>query len=190
MARKKRNRKFRHEPYPGWMWMVFGLTIGLSVSFAIYIKYREAIQPTESVSRPPASMAAPIKAEPEPTLQPVASETEKETQFTFYDLLPKLEVTIPEVESDVNHEARQSVVEQPGVYVLQAGSFTTASDAEHRRTRLALFGIEAQVERGISGDRTYHRVRIGPTRDLDALNRIRGQLRAEKIDVLRIRLSD
>jgi len=172
--------------------MVFGLTIGLSVSFAIYVKYREAIQPTEPVSRPPASMAAPIKAEPEttPQPQPVASETEKETQFTFYDLLPKLEVTIPEVEPDVNREARRSVVEQPGVYVLQAGSFTTASDAEHRRTRLALFGIEAQVERGISGDRTYHRVRIGPTRDLDALNRIHGQLHAEKIDVLRIRLSD
>ena len=38
MARKKHNRKFRHEPYPGWMWLVFGLTIGLSVSFAIYVK--------------------------------------------------------------------------------------------------------------------------------------------------------
>jgi len=170
--------------------MIFGLTIGLSVSFGVYVKYREAIKPAEPVPQPPISMAAPIKAEPKTTPQPAASETEKEAQFTFYDLLPKLEVTVPEVEPDLNPEPKQSAIEQPGVYVLQAGSFTTAADAEYRRTQLALFGIEAHVEKSMSGDRTYHRVRIGPTRDLETLNRIRVQLRTEKRDVFRIRISD
>jgi cell division protein FtsN len=39
-------------------------------------------------------------------------------------------------------------------------------------------------------DKTYHRVRIGPTRDLDQLNRLRSRLHDAQIDVLRIRLGD
>ena len=39
-------------------------------------------------------------------------------------------------------------------------------------------------------DRTYHRVRIGPTRDLNELNVLRARLREANIDVLRIRLGD
>ena len=41
MAKRKRRRssKSRNEPqYPGWLWMLFGLSLGLSVAFAIYVK--------------------------------------------------------------------------------------------------------------------------------------------------------
>ena len=83
----------------------------------------------------------------------------------------------------------QAVVE-PGVYVLQAGSFSTHVDADRRRAELALQGIESHIQRVKVNDRNYHRVYIGPTEDLDELNLLRSRLRAAKIDVLRIRLSD
>ena len=83
----------------------------------------------------------------------------------------------------------QAVVE-PGVYVLQAGSFSAYEDADRRRATLALQGIESKIQRVTIDDRTYHRVRIGPIDDLDELNLLRSRLREAQIDVLRIRLGD
>ena len=51
-------------------------------------------------------------------------------------------------------------------------------------------GISSNIQRVTVNDREYHRVVIGPTDDLDELNMLRSRLRAAKIDVLRIRLSD
>jgi cell division protein FtsN len=73
---------------------------------------------------------------------------------------------------------------------LQAGSFTTYADADRRRAQLALQGIESSIQKIKIDNKTYHRVRIGPTSDLDQLNLLRSRLRAAKIDALRIRLGD
>jgi cell division protein FtsN len=83
----------------------------------------------------------------------------------------------------------QAIVE-PGLYVLQAGSFSTHTDADRRRAELALHGIESHIQRVMVNDRDYYRVYVGPTDDLDELNMLRSRLRAAQIDVLRIRLGD
>lgn len=169
--------------------MLFGLAVGLSVAYAIYQKYR--VPPVTTAAAPrqqPASMVQ--ERETAEYRQSAAEENSAESRFTFYDMLPKFEVIIPdqepEVERDVGHEA----VEQPGVYMLQAGSFTENADADRRRAQLALLGVESRIQRVSIDDRTYHRVRIGPIDNLDELNRIRSRLRDASIDVLRIRLSD
>ena len=105
-------------------------------------------------------------------------------------MLPQFEVVIPEQEPDVSRDTERRAIDVPGVYVLQAGSFTNYDDADRRRAELALQGIESSIQRVSIDDRTYHRVRIGPTRDLDELNMLRSRLRAAEIDVLRIRLGD
>ena len=40
MAARKRRRSRSKQEYPGWLWMLFGLSIGLSVAFAVYVKDR------------------------------------------------------------------------------------------------------------------------------------------------------
>ena len=47
-------------------------------------------------------------------------------------------------------------------YILQAGSFSGAGDAEALKARIALLGLSARVETGEAGGRTVHRVRMGP----------------------------
>lgn len=194
MAQKKRKRKpvrkQQREEYPGWMWMLFGLAIGLSVAFAIYVKDRDqAVQP-EAVAQQPASMSAPMQAEPAPAETPVEPAEETEPRFSFYNMLPTFEVVIPEEEPDVSHDSQVEAIQQPGTYVLQAGSFTELGDADRRRAELALLGVESRVQKITIDERTYHRVRIGPMSDLDELNLVRSQLRQAGIDVLRIRLGD
>jgi len=191
--RKTRRTTQKQESYPGWVWMLFGLAIGLSVAFAIFMKDRDAETPLRTVAQQPASMTSTIEqtapvADPIPAA--VLPEEPAERRFDFYEMLPNFEVVIPDQEKNVSPDTEQEDVVQPGVYVLQAGSFTDFQDADRRRAQLALQGVESRIQRVMIDDKTYHRVRVGPTNDLDELNRLRNRLKQANIDVLRIRLGD
>jgi cell division protein FtsN len=164
--------------------MLFGLTVGLSVAFAIYINDRTPGTPVKPVAERPSNIDMNSEADDSQTEKP------PESRFDFYSMLPKFEVVIPEHEPDVRADSAPQAVLVPGVYVLQAGSFTEYKDADRRRATLALQGIESKIQRVTIDDRTYHRVRIGPIDDLNELNVLRSRLRQAQIDVLRIRLGD
>ncbi|NIL93901.1 MAG: SPOR domain-containing protein [Woeseiaceae bacterium] len=192
MAQRKRRRSSRRQKrqeYPGWLWMLFGLALGLSVAFAVYVKDRG---PEPVVGTPePASLQNAIDDNGETAAAVAEPPPESgDPRFTFYDMLPNFEVVIPEQEPDVSVDREPQAVVEPGLYVLQAGSFSTYADADRRRAELALHGIESNIQRVTIDDKTYHRVRIGPTDDLDELNMLRSRLRVARIDVLRIRLGD
>ena len=196
MAKRKKRRSSRsrtqsrkQQEYPAWAWMLFGLAIGLSVAFAVYVKDRGPA-PEVEVPQPASLQNALDDNDEQPSPPAPAPELPKERRFTFYDVLPNFEVTIPEEEPDIAADIEPQAVVEPGVYVLQAGSFSTNDDADRRRAELALQGIESHIQRVKINDRSYHRVYIGPTDDLDELNMLRSRLRAAQIDVLRIRLGD
>lgn len=171
--------------------MLFGLAIGLSVAFAVYVKDRV----------PQATNTQPVAAETPaydnnneqgvPLPESATTDAEPaERRFSFYEMLPDFEVVVPENKPEIKRDSEPQAVVEPGLYVLQAGSFSTNEDADRRRAELALHGIESQVHRIKINDRNYHRVYIGPTDDLDELNLLRSRLRAAQIDVFRIRLAD
>jgi len=168
--------------------MLFGLAIGLSVALAIYVKDRPPL--TSAASPEPASMAADRATAVDKNGEKPQSNEDEEPRFTFYDMLPKFEVVIPDQEPNVKVDREPRAIEVPGVYVLQAGSFSAYADADRRRAELAMQGIESHIQRVSIDDKTYHRVRIGPIEDLEELNVTRSRLRAANIDVLRIRLGD
>ena len=164
--------------------MIFGLTIGLSVAFAIYINDRTPGIPVRPVASQPMSI--------DDNNEQASSQPEEppEARFDFYSMLPNFEVIIPEHEPNVHAETGPQAVVEPGIYVLQAGSFTEYKDADRRRATLAMQGIKSKIQRVSIDDKTYHRVRIGPIDDLTELNVLRSRLREAQIDVLRIRLGD
>jgi cell division protein FtsN len=192
--RKKRRRSSKinnTQQFPGWLWMLFGLSLGLSVAFAIYVKDNPTDDPSRPTAQPqPASMQASLDDDSAAPGDAQAEPEKKERRFTFYELLPNFELTIPEKRPDVEADIAAAAVVEPGVYVLQAGSFSTNEDADRRRAELALQGIESHIQRVKINDKNYHRVYIGPTDDLDKLNMLRSRLRDAKIDVFRIRISD
>jgi cell division protein FtsN len=67
---------------------------------------------------------------------------------------------------------------------LQAGAFTSASDAENMKARLALSGWEAAVQTVSLPDKSLrYRVRLGPYDNAEELNRIKAELGNRGFDV-------
>jgi len=189
MARRNRKSNRTDSP-PGWIWMLFGLGIGLVVAAGVY--FRRAPSPADhaatSTERPaPASDRAPARrGSPARGASAGNAEAAKasDQRFDFYDILPQYEVVVPEVESTAGPSAKAKPVDEPGSYVLQAGSFGAAADAEKLKANLALLGIESRVQKVAIDDDVYHRVRIGPITDLDKLNRVRRQLHDAHINAM------
>ena len=101
---------------------MFGLTIGLSVAFAIYINDRGPGISVTPVAEQPSNVDdnnEQASAEPEPP---------HESRFDFYSMLPNFEVIIPEQEPDVRADSGHQAVVDP-----QAG--TVASGSTHSRYR-------------------------------------------------------
>ena len=206
MAQRKKKRRSTRKPAKSGtspvVSMLFGLAVGLSVAVAVYVKDRRpdpvggpsGRNPAVTEAAPtPASLQGALDDNGEAAGGPDAeggSSGPKEKRFTFYDILPNVEVVTPDEAPETEADTAPQAVVEPGLYVLQAGSFSTNADADRRRAELALHGIESITQRVKVNDRNYHRVYIGPTDDLDELNMLRSRLRAAKIDVLRIRLSD
>ena len=192
MAKRRRSSR-RSSGISPIVAMLFGLAVGLSVAFAVYMKDRG---PEQAAARPePASMKSAIDDNGEiaakaPATEDAPAEDKEVRRFTFYDILPNFEMVTPDEEPRSSADSVPQAVVEPGVYVLQAGSFSTHEDADRRRAELAMHGIESHIQRVKVNDRNYHRVYIGPTDDLDELNLLRSRLRAAQIDILRIRLGD
>ncbi len=141
-------------------------------------------------------IGVPEKSSPVAVAQPDKPKTEEKpkddaTTFDFYQMLPNFEVVIPEQDKDVQRSGDVSRVEQPGMYVLQAGSFRNAGDADKLRAELALSGIESDIQTvTIDRNQTWHRVRIGPFTDLAKLNATRARLADNDIQALVIRVGE
>jgi cell division protein FtsN len=172
---------------PGWVWLLVGLSIGLFVALLVYLRDASLEQGTNLAPVPMVDKDRPVEPRPETTQRsPQDPPQDKEEQgvqkptFDFYNLLPEMEVFIPE--QDLAAERARKPVEKI-TYYLQAGSFRRLEEADRLRARLALLNIESQIQRvTVNREQTWHRVRIGPFSSARKMDKVRGRLRAESID--------
>ncbi len=193
MAKRRKRRstsRKKQAEYPGWVWMIFGLAIGLSVAFAVYVKDRKPVAQVAMAPKEPASLQDSIDHNSEEAAPDMPVPEPAEDRFDFYKMLPAFEMIIESDKPAVDRDVEPKAIDEPGVYMLQAGSFSTHNDADRRKAELALHGIESRVQRARVNNRDYYRVYIGPIDDLGKLNVTRSRLRAAQIDVMRIRLGD
>jgi cell division protein FtsN len=203
MARRKR----KSDEAPGWVWMLFGLGIGLIIALGVYMNREPTDTPStqqtpvanppqsEPEAQPVAEAAQPApEREPEPEPEPAQTAQtdtgEDPNRFRFYEFLESFEVIVPEVETPQSQPEQIAAIEDPGTYVLQAGSFLTEADAEAQRARIALLGVESRIQRVSIDERRFHRVRIGPIEELENLNLVRSRLAGAGIESIVMRLNE
>jgi len=73
------------------------------------------------------------------------------------------------------------------IYFLQAGAFRSENDAQSTRARVLLLGLPAQVQTAQLDGAPLYRVRVGPFRGIDEMNRSREQLSRAQIESAIIR---
>ena len=161
-----------------WGSFLAGLALGLAVAGLVWLQGggRQAAPERPEAARPRADGA------PRP-------------RFDFYTILPELEVVIPD-------EGREPARDKPPAaarerdaargaarYVLQAGSFRRYADADRLKARLALIGIEADIQKvSIHNGETWHRVRIGPFHSLREVDAVRARLREHRINAILLKI--
>ena len=167
-----------------------GLLAGLFVAVIVYLNEHD------SGNGDLASPELVIENKPE-KIAVAESETEPDDQvpeprFDFYQILPNMEVNVSEWETDTQKES-EVLQDESGVYILQVGSFEQHDAADELKAKLALLGIQAEIQRVvINGRDIRHRVRVGPYKDLEKLQETRDRLLANNLDymLLKLKLDD
>jgi cell division protein FtsN len=185
MARDYKTRHKRPTGFSGWLGLACGLGLGLAVAGVIYLKDHRLDAP---IAGPGKVLKKRMHANEPPDAGDAAPDDSK--SYAFYEMLPKFEVVVPEKDKDVRPDIKSVPETRSGTYVLQAGSYKNFADADRVRAKLALQGIESNVQKVTVDNDTWHRIRIGPISKLDELNRMRQILRKADVDVLVIRVGD
>jgi cell division protein FtsN len=105
-----------------------------------------------------------------------------ELKFDFYTLLKNTEIIVPNNQSSDSQDLEP---EENYSYLLQAGSFRVAGDAEALRVKLLLLNLTASVETvGLKSGDKWHRVLVGPYTDTSSMAFARAKLAENAIDSL------
>jgi len=171
-----------------------GLGLGLLVTLVVYVGDHRGGPPAAeaSVDRAGPALPAARRAAAKDAAGVDATHDAVENaggNYDFYEMLPKFEVVVPEKEHGAHVDAAARI-DRPGTYFLQAGSYRNAADAERIQAQLARQNISANVQRVALDADVWYRIRIGPIKDLNQLNRVRQQLQAAEIVSLVIRVED
>jgi cell division protein FtsN len=171
--------------------ILIGLVLGLGVALGVawYINK----MPNPFVSRPTAPprtdgpKAAPSAAQRSGNA--TAKTEEAKPRFDFYKILPGAEEPAPEKQA--KDAQKGSTAGGTETFMLQAGAFQNAPDADNLKARLALLGIEATIETTTVPEKgVLHRVRIGPYTSVEELNRTRDTLKQNGVPTTLIKLRE
>ena len=181
--------------------VVVGIFIGLVLGLAIAAAVAYYLGRTGSGLSTPLPGAGPAK---DGLRASKGDATPDKPRFDFYKILPGAEepkvaadraagkpTTVERLENAAAPEtvAKAATAIKPSDrFWLQAGAFSSESDAESLKARLALAGWEAAVQPASMPDRSVrYRVRLGPYDNTDELNRIKSDLGKSGFDASVIR---
>jgi cell division protein FtsN len=154
----------------GLVWFASGLVCGLALATVVILT---GVLPGGPQNEQP--------AQPSGRDEPPIAESEapaRSRSYEFFTVLPEIEVVVPEQEIEQRARGDEPSVEDgvTGPYLLQVGSFRSASDAEGVRAQVTLLGLDARIQNVTVDDSSWHRVRVGPFESARAADAARRRL--------------
>lgn len=157
MAKPASRGSARSGGSPVFTGVLIGLVVGavLAVGVALWVTGNNPFK-TAPAADPAQAPHPPAAPEPAPS-------------YDFYKVLPG------DAASELPSPAAPAAAAPR--YFLQAGAFQNPADADNLKAQLALLGVEATIQTTEVTDKgVFHRVRVGPFRTPDEVNRIRALL--------------
>ncbi len=187
--RKKRNQK---KSLPAYLWLLAGLCIGLFVAFIVYLNKQPATQTSfkQAVGQELRKLKQTQKPQNKHPQKKSARKKNQPPKYNFYTLLRGMEVIIPESETQppkLTHKGphAHSKIKK---YILQIGSFQKLKEAEKLKVQLAFLGLQANIQHVLVNKQTWHRVRIGPYKNIQQLYRNQKILQKNDINAISMEL--
>jgi cell division protein FtsN len=177
--KQSQKKKPQKAALPKWL-IPLTLLLVAALVFGLYKLTR--VPPAEL----PAKTEAPAqKKESKP--KTVTKPREVKEDYDFYNLLPESEVIAPKVEEYSTKKA--DATGKQYTYMLQAGSFRSAAEADRLRAKLLLEGLTVNTSKvtNQNGD-VWHRVIVGPFSSRSKLNRAQDILANNNTDSMLIKV--
>lgn len=198
---------------PMFIGIIIGLLLGIGLALGLAIWLNRANNPFVEKSRPvdalPTIPAKPVTTPAASQAQPASKGDGEKPRFEFYQILPgekgaKPDTLVPpkpaepvahaapEPKQAAKPDAKLDVKPASNeVFYLQAGAFQNPTDAENMKAKVAFAGFEAMVRPVNLPDKgTLYRVRLGPYKSLDEVNRIKAALSQGDVAAAVVRGSD
>ena len=180
--------------------MIFGVLLGLIMS-GVVAWYVLTKNPNSFVGESAHEKAKPsVEVKPAPTAKDKAAESvsvapasgvaEVKPQFEFYKVLTdsKTEGGTALENSASAQSAKNVTAESKELNVLQAGAFQKQEDAEKLKAKLAMIGIEANIQSPNVPDKgLWYRVRLGPYSSAGEMNKALAMLKQNGMNATPIR---
>lgn len=181
--RRKKNKKVSR-----LAWLFGGLLMGVTIAVGGYVlfnKINTAAPSAQTVANTDVvtttqqkEVVTTTQATKEQTnTRPETSAETKKSQYDFYTLLPEMDVQVPDTAPTNSRGGKQRYS-----YVLQAGSFRVASEADSVKAQLALLGVQASIQTLLIKDKVWHRVKLGPYNSWDEVKPVRRHLKDNNIN--------
>ena len=176
--------------------MMIGILIGIMLGLAIAGGVAWYLQKTPGQFMNPEKPLTEKASVPVPAPLPATGVTDK-PRFEFYKVLTdKQDATLPAQKGGdkaavpgsklTPEQAQQAAAKE--IYYLQAGSFSSAEDADKLKAKLAMLGMEANVQTATIPDKgVWHRVRLGPYKGSDEMNIARTTLKQNGVETAPMR---
>jgi cell division protein FtsN len=169
---------------------VLGLVVGLAIAVAVALYISNAPLPFVTKVRPPsASPTVPADGKlPDPNKSFQTGSPAPAPAATAAPPAAPAEKAAPAAAAPETPPAKDEPLPEGSRFLLQAGAFKSAEDADGMRAQLAMIGLDARIFPIEQGGQTLYRVRLGPYGQLDDVNRVRKLLADNGIEAQIVRL--
>lgn len=183
-----------------WAGILIGILFGtgMAAGLAWYLmKSPSPFMKTEPVAAP-VEAALPPASPAQQSAPPAAAAGKGKPRFEFYNVLtdkpgakapvkhPEKQTEKPTADKQAAEKVKPADSKPAAAYapqILQLGSFASVADAENLKAKLALLGAEAHIQTASVPDKgVRYRVRLGPYKSEDDMNRARSFLKQNNMD--------
>ncbi len=198
----------------GISWVLGGIAVGLLAGAVVYALMSrpdlvnlnlpgigQKQQTVQQNIQPPASN---LNTETQPTLADKPVEDSR-PGFSYHAVLPQLELDVPVAapresapanqqqlprieQAETTQQQPQQAVNNQGSYMFQLGAYRNRNQAVQMQLRARQNGMNTRVESAQVNGQTWYRVRLGPTDNLQIVNRWKQRLNGMGINPMMIRL--
>jgi len=177
-----------------WAGIFVGMVVGVAMAAGVAWYLMKSPSPFMNKEQPAVAKSQPDSAKPAAsasTDKSTATTGDGKPRFEFYKVLTdKQQATVTPAKPaekpkpvDKPKAADNKMANAYEPQVLQAGSFTNINDAEKLKAKLALLGVQANIQTATIPDKgVWYRVRLGPYKSAEEMNHASNFLKQNGVD--------